>query len=54
MLETRWNWSFMTSPDASDQRPEAAGVGVAILGSLYMMLVVLALAVPIGVAADLS
>ena len=51
MLATEWNWSFLTSPDASDQRPEAAGVGVAILGSLYMMLVVLALAVPIGVAA---
>ena len=51
MLATAWNWSFLTSPDASDQRPEAAGVGVAILGSLYMMLVVLALAVPIGVAA---
>lgn len=51
MLGTQWNWSFLTSADASDQRPEAAGVGVAILGSLYMMLVVLALAVPIGVAA---
>ena len=51
MLATQWNWSFLTSADASDQRPEAAGVGVAILGSLYMMLVVLTLAVPIGVAA---
>ncbi len=53
MLATEWNWSFLTSPDASDQRPEAAGVGIAILGSLYMMLVVLALAVPIGVAASI-
>ncbi|MFT4014366.1 MAG: phosphate ABC transporter permease PstA [Paracoccus sp. (in: a-proteobacteria)] len=52
LLATEWNWSFLTSPDASDQRPEAAGVGVAILGSLYMMLVVLLLAVPIGVAAS--
>ncbi|UXU74016.1 MULTISPECIES: phosphate ABC transporter permease PstA [unclassified Paracoccus (in: a-proteobacteria)] len=51
LLGTHWNWAFLTSPDASDQRPEAAGVGVAILGSLYMMLVVLLLAVPIGVAA---
>nr|MBP6678074.1 DUF3333 domain-containing protein [Paracoccus sp. (in: a-proteobacteria)] len=51
MLATQWNWSFLTSPDASDQRPEAAGVSVAILGALYMMLVVLALAVPIGGAA---
>lgn len=53
MLATQWNWSFLTSPDASDQRPEAAGVGIAILGSFYMMLVVLVLAVPIGVAASI-
>ncbi|MHA6267138.1 phosphate ABC transporter permease PstA [Aliiroseovarius sp. CAU 1755] len=51
VLETRFNWQFLTAPDASDQRPEAAGLGVAILGSLYMMLVVLVLALPIGVAA---
>lgn len=53
MLDTVWNWSFLTNPDASDQRPEAAGVGVAILGSLYMMLVVLFLSVPIGVGASI-
>ena len=52
-LEKRINWQFLTWPDASDQRPEAAGLGVAILGSLYMMLVVLALALPIGVAASI-
>ncbi len=53
MLVTQFNWDFIIKPDASDQRPEAAGVGVAILGSLYMMLVVLLLAVPIGVAASI-
>lgn len=53
MLVTRFNWNFLTNPDASDQRPEAAGVGVAILGSIYMMLVVLVLSVPIGVAASI-
>ncbi|SMO62683.1 phosphate ABC transporter permease PstA [Paracoccus laeviglucosivorans] len=53
LIATEWNWSFLTMPDASDQRPEAAGVGIAILGSLYMMLVVLVLAVPIGVAASI-
>ena len=53
LLATEWNWGFLTSPDASDQRPEAAGVGIAILGSLYMMLIVLVLAVPIGVAASI-
>ena len=52
-MEKRINWRFLTMPDASDQRPEAAGLGVAILGSLYMMLVVLALAPPIGVAASI-
>lgn len=52
-IETRFNWGFITAPDASDQRPEAAGLGVAILGSLYMMGVVLLLALPIGVTASI-
>ena len=52
-IETGFNWRFLTAPDASDQRPEAAGLGVAILGSLYMMSVVLVLALPIGVAASI-
>jgi len=50
---TKFNWRFFTNPDASVQRPEAAGLGVAILGSLYMMAVVLCLALPIGVAASI-
>jgi phosphate transport system permease protein len=53
VLVKRFNWAFFTNPDASDQRPEAAGLGVAILGSLYMMAVVLCLALPIGVAASI-
>ena len=53
LLRTGFNWGFITWPDASDTRPEAAGLGVAILGSLYMMLVVLVLALPIGVAASI-
>ena len=52
-LVRKFNWDFFTNPDASDQRPEAAGLGVAILGSLYMMAVVLFLALPIGVAASI-
>ena len=51
ILETKFNSLFLTAPDASDKRPEAAGLGVAILGSLYMMIVVLVLSLPIGVAA---
>ena len=53
LLVTKFNTAFFTAPDASDQRPEAAGLGVAILGSAYMMLVVLFLALPIGVAASI-
>ncbi|QXT38363.1 phosphate ABC transporter permease PstA [Gymnodinialimonas ceratoperidinii] len=52
-VETRFNWDFITWPDASGSRPEAAGLGVAIIGSLYMMIVVLVLALPIGVAASI-
>ena len=52
-LVRKFNWAFFTNPDASDTRPEAAGLGVAILGSLYMMAVVLCLALPIGVAASI-
>lgn len=51
LLSLDINPAFVTAPDASDQRPEAAGLGVAILGSAYMMLIVLGLALPIGVAA---
>ncbi|HEX5935619.1 MAG TPA: phosphate ABC transporter permease PstA [Pseudorhizobium sp.] len=53
ILTTRFNWDFFTAPDASDTRPEAAGLGVAILGSAYMMLIVLVLSLPIGVAASI-
>ncbi|MEC9432573.1 MAG: phosphate ABC transporter permease PstA [Pseudomonadota bacterium] len=52
-MEQRFNWDFITAPDASENRPEAAGLGVALLGSLYMMLIVLCLALPIGVAASI-
>jgi phosphate transport system permease protein len=52
-IVTRFNWNFLRLADASDQRPEAAGVGAAIVGSFYMMLVVLVLAVPIGIAASI-
>ncbi|WP_298431904.1 phosphate ABC transporter permease PstA [uncultured Jannaschia sp.] len=53
LMETGFNWRFLTAPDASVTRPEAAGLGVAIIGSLYMMLIVLVLALPIGVAASI-
>jgi len=39
--------------NGASSRPEAAGVGVALIGSFYMMLIVLALSLPIGVAASI-
>ena len=53
LLKLAFNREFVTGTDASDQRPEAAGLGVAILGSAYMMILVLVLALPIGVAASI-
>lgn len=53
MLIKSFNWAFLTAADASELRPEAAGLGVAILGSAYMMIIVLVLSLPIGVAASI-
>ncbi|WP_225026637.1 phosphate ABC transporter permease PstA [Xinfangfangia pollutisoli] len=53
MLAKKLNLQFLTLPDASDQRPEAAGLGVALVGSLYMMLMVAVMCVPVGVAASI-
>ncbi|MDG1354116.1 MAG: phosphate ABC transporter permease PstA [Sulfitobacter sp.] len=53
LLKKKFNLAFITGADSSDARPEAAGMGVSMVGSLFMMLVVLALALPIGVAASI-
>ena len=53
VIEKTFNLDFILGSDASDQRPEAAGMGVSMMGSLFMMLVVLALSLPIGVAASI-
>jgi phosphate transport system permease protein len=53
IITVGFNWGFLNGPDASELRPEAAGLGIAILGSAYMMLIVLVLALPIGVAASI-
>lgn len=53
VLKKSFNFDFIFGADASDKRPEAAGLGVSMIGSLFMMLVVLALALPIGVAASI-
>ncbi|GAA4229936.1 phosphate ABC transporter permease PstA [Sagittula sp. NFXS13] len=53
LLAKAFNWEFVFGADASESRPEQAGIGIAMLGSFFMMLVVLALALPIGVAASI-
>jgi phosphate transport system permease protein len=50
-LREHFNLDFFTNGASS--RPEAAGLGVAIIGSIYTMLIVLALALPIGVCASI-
>ena len=53
MIATKLNLAFLTASDSSELRPEAAGLGVAALGSAYMMLIVLVLSLPIGVATSI-
>lgn len=53
MLALRLNWGFLTNTDASVQRPEAAGLGVALIGSAYMMALVALFVLPLGVAASI-
>ena len=48
LLDTRFAWTLFTA-GASDS-PEEAGIGVAIVGSFIMMIVVLCLALPLGIA----
>lgn len=51
VMEGRFNTGLFTFGASS--RPETAGMGVAIIGSFYMMAIVLVLALPIGVAASI-
>ncbi|QQA44763.1 phosphate ABC transporter permease PstA [Pelagovum pacificum] len=53
IITTQFNWQFLTGVEASDDNPVAAGIGASVVGSLYMMIVVLVLSLPIGVAASI-
>lgn len=53
ILSSGFNWRFITAPDASDLRPEAAGLGIALIGTFYMMILVLVFTLPLGVAASI-
>jgi phosphate transport system permease protein len=50
-LSTQFNWGLLTFGASS--RAETSGLGVALIGSLYMMLIVLLVGVPVGVAASI-
>ncbi|WP_320179120.1 phosphate ABC transporter permease PstA [Roseovarius pacificus] len=47
------NWTFITGTDSGVDNPGGAGLGASVVGSFFMMLVVLFLSLPIGVAASI-
>ncbi|MEN8682783.1 phosphate ABC transporter permease PstA [Marivita sp.] len=53
IVVTAFNWNFLTGSDSGVDNPGGAGIGVSVIGSFFMMLVVLALSLPIGVAASI-
>ena len=53
VVAKQFNADFIFGADASESRAEQAGLGVSALGSFFMMLVVLILSLPIGVAASI-
>ncbi|MCO6382074.1 phosphate ABC transporter permease PstA [Oceanicola sp. 502str15] len=53
IITRQFDWGFITGKDAGVDNPGGAGIGASVLGSFFMMLVVLALALPIGVAASI-
>ncbi|MGR3501337.1 phosphate ABC transporter permease PstA [Pseudaestuariivita sp.] len=48
-----FNWNFITGTDSGVDNPGGAGIGASVIGSFFMMLVVLILSLPIGVAASI-
>ncbi len=53
VLRTAFNWTFVTGVDTGSDNPGGAGIGASVVGSFFMMLVVLVLSLPIGVAASI-
>jgi len=53
ILRSSFNWTFITGADSGVDNPGAAGIGASVIGSFFMMLVVLVLSLPIGVAASI-
>ncbi|OAN71471.1 phosphate ABC transporter, permease protein PstA [Sulfitobacter sp. EhC04] len=53
IITRAFNWNFITGADSGVDNPGGAGIGASVVGSFFMMLVVLALSLPIGVAASI-
>jgi phosphate transport system permease protein len=53
VIRGAFNWTFITGTDSGVDNPGGAGLGASVIGSFFMMLVVLALSLPIGVAASI-
>ncbi|WP_422019182.1 phosphate ABC transporter permease PstA [Roseibium sp.] len=53
IIQTLFNWPFITGADSGVDNPGGAGIGASVVGSFFMMLVVLFLSLPIGVAASI-
>lgn len=53
ILKQSFNMAFITGADSGVDNPGGAGIGASVVGSFFMMLVVLVLALPIGVAASI-
>ncbi len=53
IIRQSFNWEFITGVDTGVDNPGGAGIGASVLGSFMMMIVVLVLSLPIGVAASI-
>ena len=53
VIQSAFNWNFITGTDSGVDNPGGAGLGASVIGSFFMMLVVLFLSLPIGVAASI-
>ena len=53
IIGSAFNWNFITGTDSSVDNPGGAGIGASVIGSFFMMIVVLVLSLPIGVAASI-
>ncbi|MGX9354255.1 phosphate ABC transporter permease PstA [Roseobacteraceae bacterium S113] len=53
IVRQAFNMAFITGVDTGVDNPGGAGIGASVLGSFMMMIVVLVLALPIGVAASI-